>query len=152
MRELNVMNPTLAELATLAGDWRVEVIFPANPSNVVHGRMSLHWIEGGAFLVMRLDFDAKQALKPPTSASIIGRDDMSRAYQLLYFDERGVSRIYGMDFDGRIWKIWRAAPGFSQRFEGSVSADGRTIVARWEKCLDDVTWQHDFDITYRRVD
>jgi hypothetical protein len=71
-------------------------------------------------------------------------------YTALYFDDRGVSRIYQMSLEGRQWKEWRHAPGFSQRFAGTISADGNIISASWEKSSDGTTWQHDFNLTYKR--
>ena len=47
--------------------------------------------------------------------------------------------------------MWRDTPGFSQRFEGNVSADGRTITAYWEKSFDGSQWEHDFDVTYTKI-
>lgn len=41
---------------------------------------------------------------------------------------------------------------FSQRFTGTFSDDGRTIQGRWETCHDGSTWEHDFDLVYRRVE
>ena len=54
-----------------------------------------------------------------------------------------------MRFSEGIWRLWRDNPGFSQRFEGRVSPDRRTITSHWEKSIDGTTWEHDFDITYR---
>jgi hypothetical protein len=51
-----------------------------------------------------------------------------------------------------IWKIWRNWPGFSQRFSGIFSSDGNTIHASWEKMTDGVTWEHDFDIKYTKIE
>jgi hypothetical protein len=39
---------------------------------------------------------------------------------------------------------------FSQRFTGTFSADGTTIVGGWEICHDATTWEHDFNLTYAR--
>jgi len=50
-----------------------------------------------------------------------------------------------------VWKLWRDAPGFSQRFTGTFSDDGRTIKGRWEKSGDGAQWDHDFDLTYTKV-
>jgi hypothetical protein len=38
-----------------------------------------------------------------------------------------------------------------QRFTGEFSGDGRTISGRWETSQDGSTWEHDFDLIYRRV-
>jgi len=55
-----------------------------------------------------------------------------------------------MSLSDGLWKVWRDNPGFSQRYEGRVSPDRKTIVAHWEKSFDGVAWEHDFDITYTR--
>jgi hypothetical protein len=55
-----------------------------------------------------------------------------------------------MSFAGGIWKIWRDAPGFPQRFVGYVSPDQRVIEARWEKSADGLNWESDFDLTYTK--
>lgn len=82
---------------------------------------------------------------------IIGRDDTSDEYTVLYFDKRAVSRVYQMSFADSEWKIWRHEPKFYQRFVGKVSEDKKTVSAYWEKSLDDgKKWEHDFDITYTR--
>jgi hypothetical protein len=49
------------------------------------------------------------------------------------------------------WKIWRDVPGFFQRFSGTVSEDGSSIRASWEKSPDGSAWEHDFDLIYTRV-
>ena len=80
----------------------------------------------------------------------ISRDETTKEYAMLYFDNRNVSRIYQMSLDRGTWKIWRDAPGFSQRFQGTISKDGKLIHASWEKSTDGKTWEHDFDMTYTR--
>jgi hypothetical protein len=115
---------------------------------VVQGRASFDRIEGGAFLVMRVEIDWEG---PSGSVSVIGRDDAGEDYTMVYADARGVSRIYGMSFRDRVLKQWRSAPEFSQRFTGTLSEDGTTMSATWETSTDGTTWEHDFDLTYRRV-
>jgi hypothetical protein len=39
---------------------------------------------------------------------------------MLYFDSRSVSRIYQMSLSAGVWKLWREAPSFAQRFEGTL--------------------------------
>jgi hypothetical protein len=70
---------------------------------------------------------------------------------MLYFDSRAVSRIYQMSLSDGVWKLWREAPSFSQRFTGTFSDDGRIIRDRWEKSTDGSQWEHDFDLTYTKV-
>src|SRR5262249_61436583 len=49
-----------------------------------------------------------------------------------------------------VWRIWRHSPGFSQKFNGKLSADGDTIEGLWESSRDDSTWAGDLAITFRR--
>jgi hypothetical protein len=50
-----------------------------------------------------------------------------------------------------VWKLWRDAPGFSQRFTGTFNADGNTITGSIESSRDGAHWEHDFDLTYSRA-
>jgi hypothetical protein len=114
----------------------------------VRGRATFEWLEGGAFLVQHSEADHAGV---PIATMIIGRDDSAETYCVLYFDSRGVSRVYQMSLVSGVWKMWREAPGFWQRFTGRFSDDGMTITASWEKSGDGSNWKHDFDLTYARV-
>lgn len=67
-----------------------------------------------------------------------------------YFDSRGVFRVYEASVDDTAWRLWRDAPGFSQRFAGTFADDGKTTEGLWELCEDDEHWASDLQITYRR--
>lgn len=85
----------------------------------------------------------------PTTA-VIGLDDATDEFTMLYADARGVHRVYRMTFGDGAWTMWRGAPGFNQRFSGTMSADGHTIDGRWEMSADGVAWNLDFELTYLR--
>jgi hypothetical protein len=142
-------NPALADLTPLLGDWVIEIVFPRDPPNEVFGTMTCAWLDDGAFLVMRTRIDWEG---PGSSICVIGRDDAEEAYSLLYFDDRGVSRIYKMQFGDGLWRQWRMAPGFSQRFTGTLGFEGKVISAKWEASDDNEAWELDFELTYRRAD
>lgn len=55
---------------------------------------------------------------------------------MLYADARGACRVSRMTLSDGVWKIWREAPGFFQRFTATVSGDGKTITGRWEGSRD----------------
>lgn len=138
-------NPMLKDLEVLVGDWEMELsnaAFLPDPSITVKGRISFEWLEDGAFLIMRMGQNALW---------LISRDDASTNYQVFYYDDRRVSRVYEMSFSEHVWKIWRTSPGFSQRFEGKLNTNGRTITANWEKSSDGITWEHDFNVTYIKI-
>ncbi len=142
-------NPSLKELEGLAGDWEMELsnaAFLPSPSDRVEGRVSFEWVEAGAFLLMRM-----RAKSAPDAIWLISRDEASVEYKVFYYDARKVSRVYQMSFAEGAWKMWRQAPGFSQRYEGKVSQDGKTVSGHWEKSSDGASWEHDFDVRYRRL-
>ena len=145
-------NPALNDLEALVGDWEMELsnaAFLPDPSDTAKGSASFAWAQDGAFLLMRSMGDGQPS--PPAAVLMIGRDDAAADYTVLYYDSRGVSRVYAMSFADGVWKMWREATGFSQRFEGAISQDGATIAAHWEKSFDGATWEHDFDLTYTKV-
>ena len=154
--------PALKRLNRLVGTWTTEATHPASPGLVVHGTAEITWLEGERFLIYRARTDHPQF---PDSISIVGIMDRDRAEDaqttasklaaprrlcMNYFDSRGVSRVYDMSIEDGVWRIWRNAPGFSQRFTGTFADDGDTVDGRWELCQDDVNWEKDLAITYRR--
>jgi hypothetical protein len=144
-------NPALQALAILVGDWKMELSntsFLPSSSGTVTGQVSLEWLEQGAFLVMHM---GSQPLGTPDAIWLISRDTSTPNYIVLYYDNRKVSRVYEMSFSDGTWKMWRNSPDFSQRFEGKVRDDGKTITAHWEKSTNGSSWEHDFDVTYTMV-
>jgi hypothetical protein len=144
-------NSALDELASLIGEWDIEIMsmsFRTDPSAVVRGHSSFAWLEGGAFLIQHSEISDSDF---PRSTAVMGPDDEAGTYRMLYYDNRGVSRIYRMTFSGGIWTLWRDYPGFHQRFHGTLSEDGGVITAYWEKSTDGSNWEKDFDLTYTKV-
>lgn len=138
-------NPFLERLDVLVGEWEMRT--PQYPD--VKGRVVFAWLEEGAFLTQRASAENSSF---PSSISIYGLDDTKEAFTMLYYDNRGVSRVYQMSLSDRSWKIWRDAPGFSQRFTGTFNEAGSTITAFWEKSFDGVHWEHDFDLIYTKTE
>jgi hypothetical protein len=134
------------EFAALIGDWEVEATHPALPDTVVRGGATFEWVEGEKFLIHR-----SWAEHPdfPSGHSIIGVTD--DRLTMHYFDSRGVFRVYDTSFEEGVWRIWRDAPGFSQRAEVTLSGDGNTLDGQFELSEDGSTWKDDLKITYRRI-
>ena len=139
--QLPQLHPMLKHLGRLIGQWEVELIFPTDPPGRVHAEAVFDWLNSQAFVIEHFG----------GSTWIIGFDDTTETYSVLYHDERGISRVYQMSLRDGLWKLWRNTPDFSQRFEGQFSADGQTITARWEKSTDGASWDHDFALTYSKV-
>jgi len=149
MQEASIPNPALEPFRVLIGNWNTSGTHALIPDTILHGRTSFEWLEGGAYLLMRSEIDEPDI---PSGIAIIGSDDSTKEYFMLYFDERGVSRKYEVTLHDNVWKWWRNVPGFSQRYQGTIVDDGNTIIGKGELSKDGSTWEKDLDLTYRRVE
>ena len=147
-QKASIPNPALEPFRPLIGNWNTTGTHGAVPDTILHGHVSFEWLEGGAFLMMRSEIDDPRF---PQGIAILGSDDSEGEYYMLTFDERGVSRKHEVSLHEKIWKWWRNAPGFSQRYEAIISEDGNTIIGKGELSKDGVTWEKDLDLTYTRV-
>ena len=155
-------DPTLEPLNWLVGTWTTEATHPAMPGVVVHGTAIIEWLEGQRFLILRTRTDHPEF---PDALSVIGHMEHDRVdsatgtvqaaagtpqLRMHYFDSRGVFRVYDASIAAASWRLWRDSPGFSQRFTGTLSDEGDTIIGRWQLRRDDVHWVDDLELTYRR--
>ncbi|MPZ28956.1 MAG: hypothetical protein GEV12_21800 [Micromonosporaceae bacterium] len=147
-------HPVLARLDSLVGRWTLHL----KAAGVGAAWTEFSWQEGGDFLRQFSDADPPPPTAPqawrdnapfPTTA-VIGLDDATEEFTMLYADARGVYRVYRMTFADGVWTVWRNAPGFNQRFTGTLSADGNTMDGQWEMSEDGVTWNLDFELSYVR--
>jgi len=88
----------------------------------------------------------------PSGVAVFGSDDSADVFFMLYFDERGVSRKYEVTLRNNIWKLWRNAPGFSQRFTGTFVDYGLSIIGKGELSRDGSRWEPDLELTYTRTE
>jgi hypothetical protein len=139
-------SPALEAMNVLVGTWSTEFVHVALP-DPVHGQTTFEWLDGGRFLIQRSHAQHPQV---PGMIGVIGADESGDELVQNYFDSRGVHRTYKMSLRDGIWKVWRDAPGFSQRFEGRISDDGNTIKVLGELCRDDAKWERDFEQTYTK--
>jgi hypothetical protein len=151
--ERNDVDPTMRHLAALIGEWSMKADFPNSPPSDVRARTVFEWMVGERFVVQRWEVPHPDA---PDGIAIIGTGSDS-PYLQHYFDSRGVARVYQMSFSEGEWRLWRESADFSpldfsQRFAGKSSEDRKTIAGHWEKSVDGSSWEHDFDLTYTRVD
>ena len=147
---------SLDRLDVLAGRWELEASFdagyfgPGTPPFTSRGaRTTFEWLEGRFFLTQRFVADHPAA---PSGIAVIGAAAGRDTFEQHYFDSRGVARVYQMSLDDGVWKLWREAPGFWQRYTGEVSHDGTTIKGAWEGSADGREWKHDFSLTYIKLD
>jgi hypothetical protein len=137
----------MRRLEVLAGTWRTTMRnawFLDPPGTEVPGTTTIEWI-GDAFLVFRW-------VAGPSNEMVIvlGRNDPAEAYTALYHDERGVSRVYAMEFDGAHWSLNREDTDMFQRFVAEVTPD--RIVGAWQASEDrGASWRTDFELVLERA-
>jgi hypothetical protein len=141
-------------LEPLIGEWSIEAAFPGASPGGPQGTVTFEWMSGERFLIERWQVPHPDA---PDGIAIIGFDEGRGTLLQHYFDSRGVARVYEMSFGDGVWKLERSSADFSpldfsQRYTGTFGDDGTTIGGRWEICHDGSTWEHDFDLTYTRLD
>jgi hypothetical protein len=143
---------SLDRLDVLTGEWEMQAAFdagyfgPGSPAVTRGGgRTTFEWLEGRFYLIQRFVVEEPAA---PSGIAIIGPGRDPEAFEQHYYDSRGVARVYQMSLDGGVWKLWREAPGFWQRYTGVLSDDGNRITGAWEGSPDGREWKHDFGLTY----
>lgn len=140
-----------AALEVFVGEWTEQVLVP----DVAPGRVVFEWALEGRYLIQRSDIPQAEF---PDSLVIIAYDGDTNSYIQHYFDSRGIVRLYKMGLRDGVWTLLRDEPDFTpltftQRFEGTFSADGDTIDGRWETSHDDGEhWELDFRLTYTRAE
>ena len=147
--DASIPNPALQPFSVLIGNWNTTGTHGLVPDTILHGHTSFEWLENGAFLLIRSEINDPRF---PSTIAILGSDDAAAEYYMLTFDERGVSRKHEVTLLNNIWKWWRNAPGFFQRYEGIIEDGGNTIIGRGELSKDGVSWEKDLDLTYKRVE
>jgi hypothetical protein len=146
--EAQKTNPSLKPFEPLIGEWRTTGTHPLVPGKTFHGRASFSWIEGGAFLIWRSEIDEPGI---PSGTAILGSDDAEGTFSMLYFDERGVSRKYGVTISGDVMTWSRDDPKFRQRMTLTIDADGTRIVSKGEMSREGKPWEGDLGLTYERI-
>lgn len=139
-------NKGLATLEPLIGEWEYTMYnawFLESMDTKIVGKTVIEW-QHDSFVVVRGEVDGK-----PDDIWVIGYSDAREKYQLFYYDQRGVARIFDMNYDSKIWEFSREDGDFYQRFTAQLAPN--KIQAFWEASDDKgKTWRKDFDITYIR--
>jgi len=141
-----IPNPALKPLEFLIGEWRTTGTHPMLPGLALVGRTSFAWHEGGAFLIMRSQVDHPQF---PDGVAIIGSDVSGRS-AMIYFDERGVSRISDVTIGERTVTWRRDDPEFSQSLTITVEGDD-TLVSKGRMSQQGAAWVDDLSQVFTRV-
>src|SRR5215207_6391990 len=82
---------------------------PDGPRWPGEARVRFEWIEGGAFLAERWSTDALglPEAAPTSGTRMYGYDESHDRYFQLYYDDRGVRRVYQMGLRDGEWTLQR---------------------------------------------
>jgi len=141
-------NKALAALEPLIGEWEYTMYnswFLESMDTEVRGFTTVERLQD-AFIVLR----SSDADKKPSDVWVIGYSDPQEKYQMFYYDERGVSRIFNIDFDGKKMVFWREDKDFYQRMILEIKADSLHTIA---EASDDEgkTWRKDLEMSHVKV-
>ncbi len=141
-------NKALATLEPLIGEWEYTMYncwFLESMDTEVKGFTTIDRLHD-AFIVMR----SSDADKKPSDVWVIGYSDPQEKYQMFYYDQRGVARIFNIDFDGKKMVFWREDKDFYQRMILEIKADSLHTIA---KASDDKgkTWRKDLEMSHVKV-
>ncbi len=142
----------MQRLDVLVGSWQITMrnawfLEPADRE--VPGSATAEWL-ADAFVVFRWTMKDDVGNATGDMVLVLGRSDPNDAYTALYHDERGVSRVFAMTFDGSRWTLNRDDPDMFQRFIADIGPDH--IAGGWEASDDrGATWRKDFDLVFTRA-
>lgn len=143
-----IPNPALKPLEFLVGEWRTSGTHPMLPGETLHGRTSFAWHEGGAFLITRSQVDHPQV---PDGIAIIG-SDAAGSLAMIYFDERGVSRIFEVTVGPRTVTWRRGDPTFAQSLTITADDSGDELTSKGRMSEKGGDWVDDLSQVFRRAE
>jgi hypothetical protein len=116
----------LRRLDRLTGTWRV--------TGGAEGTVTYEWMEGGFFLVQRVDL--VQDGEPVRGVEMIGHSrpfgqEPSRDIVSRYYAQSGDTLDYVYEIEGDTLTIWAGERGSPAYYQGRFSDDGSTVDGAW---------------------
>ena len=122
-----VPDDAVRALGRLVGTWNV--------SGEATGEVTYEWLDGGFFLVQRVDLE--QFGQRTKGLEVIGRErpfgaaEPSEDIKSRYYDNQGNTFDYVYELDGNTLTIWGGEKGSPAFYKGEFSADGNTVDGAW---------------------
>ena len=119
-------NPDMKSLERLVGTWK--------QSGGISGEITYQWMEGGFFLIQRVDLDHDgQKIK---GIEVIGHLQLfgeapSKDIKSRFYGSGGESFDYVYEVEGDTLTIWGGERGSSAYYKGQFSKDGNTLTGGW---------------------
>ena len=118
--------PALKRLDRLVGTWQV--------SGGTTGTITYEWMEGGFFLIQRLNMESDG--QPIKGMEVIGQlrlfgQEPSEDIKSRYYGGSGETFDYVYELEGDTLTIWGGEKGSPAYYRGTFSADGKTLSGEW---------------------
>lgn len=116
----------LKSLDRLVGTWKV--------SGEAQGQVTYEWLEGGFFLMQRVELEHGQKNK---GIEIIGHErgfgatEPSKDIKSRYYGAAGETFDYVYELEGDTLTIWGGEKGSPAYYKGTFGADGNTLSGAW---------------------
>jgi hypothetical protein len=131
----------MSALDRLLGTWKVTMHHSAM-SEPITGRQRYERVLDGAFVLQQWTYDHPDF---PDAMALLSED------RYHYFDVRGITRVFDLDFDEGGWSMIHLEEDFSQRHTARFRGPD-AIESTGEMSYDTgVTWQPLFEMSYQRV-
>ena len=120
-------NPDLKNLDILVGTWEM--------SGDVQGQVTFEWMEGGFFLIQRVDLGQKDGQRIK-GIEIIGHErsfgaEPSEDIKSRFYSNMGDTLDYVYELEGDTLTIWAGEKGSPAYAKGTFSKDGNTGSGEW---------------------
>lgn len=120
-------SPDLGALGEkLIGEWEV--------SGEARGTVTFEWLEGGYFLVQRVDLEqGRQGIK---GIEVIGHEkpfgaEPSEEVRSRFYASTGDTLDYVYELEGETLTIWAGGKGSPAYYRGTFDEDGDTLTGAW---------------------
>ena len=149
-REVNEMkNKALSALEPFIGKWEYTMYncwFLESMESRVKGFTTIERLHDSFVVIRNSDADKK-----PDDIWVIGYSDPQEKYQMFYYDQRGVSRIFDASFDGQKMVFQREDNDMHQRVTLEITTDGLHSVAEASEDQG-TTWRKDLEMAYVKIE
>lgn len=143
-------HPTAAHkrMGALEGRWRTEgktVATKDSPAIAIAGTDTYAWLPGGFFMIHHVD--VRMGTDDAKTLEVIRYDVATNTYLTTFFDNLGHTGSYRATVNQGVWTF----QGSADRATLTITSDGNTMHAHWERTEDGAQWQDWMFITLTRL-